>query len=308
MRKPYEILLTGVDADDLSLTTLRELCDLFVEGAQRSARLAAEGRSLARGAQPAWIAAVADLRMTKLQHGSLDMAISAPALEDAAPEIFAGQSLYPFMPVRRASTAFDLFLDAAEDAVQSRQDSERLDAGILELLTRSGPLFRGGCTLSVSSHGGRELTLDAVTMPSIKVMADQTPASRVGRVQGTLDTLTMSTKNLALRLTDGRVLRGFSGGVEPETLRELLGHVVVVEGVISYKPSGEPLRIEVDSATLARPADELWSMLPRVEPGTRTRVPSPPSSSPGPSLSDVFGKWPGDETDDALIEALREMS
>ncbi len=47
-KKDYSVLLEGVDARDLSLGVLRDLCDIFIEGAQRSARLVGEGRSIAR--------------------------------------------------------------------------------------------------------------------------------------------------------------------------------------------------------------------------------------------------------------------
>lgn len=66
------MLLEGVDALDLPLSVLRDLSDLFLEGAQRSARLVAEGRSMARGTAPAWVSAAADLRVTRFMPGSLD--------------------------------------------------------------------------------------------------------------------------------------------------------------------------------------------------------------------------------------------
>ncbi|MEI9948344.1 MAG: hypothetical protein WDO74_05020 [Pseudomonadota bacterium] len=57
-----------------------------------------------------------------------------------APEIFAQEPLFP-SGIDSGATAFDLFLDAAENAAAGRRDSERLDAGVLDVLARTGALF-----------------------------------------------------------------------------------------------------------------------------------------------------------------------
>jgi hypothetical protein len=161
----YSVLLEGVDALDLSLGVFRDLCDLLLEGAQRSARLVAEGRSVARGAVPAWVSAAADIT--------------------------------------------------------------------------------------------------------------------------------------ALRLNDGRVLRGYAGSVSLDTLKELLGTDVVLEGGITFRPSGEALRIEVESVFPATPGDVIWAQFPKVEPNaSRSR-----SWTALTGLDAFFGTWPGDETDEQLAAA-----
>lgn len=143
-------MLEGVDALDLSLSVLRDLCDLFVEGAQRSARLLVEGRSVARGTVPAWVTAVAELRLSRFEQGSLDLGVRAAQLVEVAPEVFAQPHVLP-AGTDPDATAFDLLLDAADDAAAGRRDSERLDAGVLEVLARTAALFaRGGTRLSVS--------------------------------------------------------------------------------------------------------------------------------------------------------------
>ncbi len=302
--RDYSVRLEGVDALDLSLGLLRDLCDLFLEGAQRSARLVAEGRSVARGPVPAWASTAADVRVSKFEKGSLDLGVRAVRLVDAAPEIFAQQQFFP-AGTSPDATAFDLFLDAADDAVAGRRDSERLDPGILEVLARAGSLFaRGGTRLSVSRIGKQSVVLDPTAALTIKTLADETPPTRVARIRGVLDALTVSTRAMALRLDDGRVLRGYAGAVALDTLKALLGTEVVLEGGITFRPSGEALRIEVESAFPAMPGDVIWAHLPKVEP-TSSR-PRPSTTLTG--LDAFFGKWPGDETDQQLAAALTELS
>lgn len=302
--KNYAALLEGVEALDLSMSVLRDLCDLFVEGAQRSARLVAEGRSVARGLAPAWVTAAADVRISKFASGSLDLGLRAPRLIDVAPDIFAQQQLFP-QGTSSDATALDLFLDAADDACSGRKDSERLDAGVLDVLARAGSLFSKGATrLELARPDRPNVVLDATAAVLIRTLADQTPPAQVSRVRGVLDALTVSTRALTLRLDEGRVLRGFAGTVPLDQLKSLLGTQVILEGSVTFRPSGEALRIEVDSASPATPGDVIWARLPRMEP----LAPKPRPSASTTGLDAFFGSWPGDETDEELAAALKDAS
>jgi hypothetical protein len=119
-----------------------------------------------------------------------------------------------------------------------------------------------------------------------------------------LDALTVSTRVLVLRLDDGRVLRGFAGAVPLDQLKNLLGTQVILEGAVTFRPSGEALRIEVDSASPAAPGDIIWARLPKAEP-TATK---PRTAASTTGLDAFFGTWPGDETDEQLTAALEGAS
>ena len=302
IRKEYSVVLEGVDALDLSVGVLRDLCDLLLEGSQRSARLMAEGRSVARGITPAWLSVAADCRVSRFAAGSLELGVQASRLMDVAPEIFAQQQLFPADADPDAS-ALDLFLDAAEDAAAGRRDSERLDAGVLDILARAGSLFaKGGTRLSLARVGRSTVVLDAKAAGLIRTLAEETPAPCVSRLRGHLDSLTISTKAITLRLDDGRIVRGFAGGVDQDQLKALLGTEVVVEGWFNFRPSGAALRIEVDFVASATAGDAIWTQPPKRELASRSRP-----SNPAVDLDGLFGKWPGDESDEHLAEALREL-
>jgi hypothetical protein len=298
------VLLEGVDALDLPLSVLRDLCDLFVEGAQRCARLVAEGRSVARGTVPTWAVAAADIHVSRFERGSLQLGLTAKRLMDVAPDAFAQHSL--FLPSTDSdTTALDLFLDAADDAASGRRDSDRLDAGVLEVLARAGGLFTtGAMCLSVARAGRSNLTLDQTSVATIRKLNDETPPGRVARVRGVLDTLTISTRAMVLRLESGRTLRGFAGAVPLEQLKQLLGTDVVMEGQVAFRPSGEAIRLGAESVCAAKPGDSIWASMPIAEP--LTSRPRLPRNDTG--LDAWFGKWPGDETDAQLSEALKSAS
>ncbi len=305
--RDYTIHVEGLEAFDLSLTALRDLCGVLADGALRSARLSVEGRSVARGAAPDWLVRAADLRVTRFSAGSLDLGLEARRLVDVEPELFAQQTLFEggLDPDR---TALDLFLDAADDAAAGNRDSDRLDPGVLDVLARTDALFGAGATLLTVESGGRArpVRIDAARATRMRQMAAETPVERVTRVRGVLDSLTVSSESMTLRLEDGRVLRGHVGALGVASVREHLGKAVVVEGLTTFRPSGDALRIIAESVWTASDGDVVWAKLPHVDPvSTRVRSIAPPA---GAGLDRFFGTWPGDETDEELATALAQFS
>lgn len=171
MSTRYEIHLDGVHARDLPLGILRDLADLVIEGSSRAARLAAEGRSTARGSAPVWLGEASDVRLAELREGSLVLAVTARPLGEIAPGIF---------PIATGETAFDLLMLAVEDALQGRRDSERLDLGMLQTLVKARSLFgRGASRLRFMRVGGAAIELAEPAMERFQRLATETPPSKV---------------------------------------------------------------------------------------------------------------------------------
>lgn len=185
------------------------------------------------------------------------------------------------------------------------KDSERLDGGVLDVLARAAAIFsRGGTRLTIGRPARPPVSLNSVSAHVIRRLAEETPASRIVRVSGVLDSLTVSTRAMALRLEDGRLLRGFAGEVPLETLKHFLGMPIVVEGSATFRPSGDASRIEVESVLPSGPGDAVWAKFPKVE-----ASPTRPRQSVAPTgLDAFFGKWPGDETDEQIARALKDLS
>jgi hypothetical protein len=296
--KHYEIHLDGVHATDVSLTILRDLADLLLEGAARSARLAVEGRSTARGALPAWLASAGDVRLRAIREGSLAIDVAARPLNEIVPGA---------LPPSSSTTAFDLFLRAAADALQERSDSEQLDSGILQTLLKSRALFARGVSqvriTDSAAHHAEPLLLTETSTEAFLKLANQLPSPHVDRCVAILDSLTMSTHSCSLKLEDGASLRGdLAPAVDLEAVRALLGREVLAEGTAYFRPSGRAHRMEIDFLAPATLQDEVWRRAPHGE--ARPEHPLPSSGE----LSSLVGQWPGEESDDRIFEALRELS
>lgn len=295
MTTKYEVQLEGVHAQDLSFGVLRDLAELVVEGASRAARLAAEGRSTARGGAPVWLGEAGDVRLVGLREGSLVLDVTARPLAEVVPGVF---------PAGTGETALDLLMSAVDDALQGRRDSERLDLGMLQTLVKVRALFgRGARSLQLTRVGGASVKLAEPAAERFLRLATETPPSRIDRIVGHLDSLTMSTRTCLLKLFDGTSLRGNVGtSVDLDHLKSCLGSDVVVEGLISFRPSGRPQRVEIDHAAAAQARDVLWMQTPHGElPGDQLAIPTH-------ELAPYFGQWPGDEDDEQVFAALRDLS
>jgi len=291
----YEIHLDGVHASAVPLAVLRDLADLLVEGSARAARLAAEGRSTARGTAPVWLGESSDVRLVRLREGSLALDVTARALDDIAPGVFS---------VAAGETALDLLMVAMDDALHGRRDSERLDLGVLQTLVKMRALFgRGSGRLRIGRKGGASIELAESAVEKFQKLATDTPSPQVDRVVGFLDSFTISTRTCVLKLADGTSLKGNVGAsVDSDQLKNLLGLDVVIEGTVAFRPSGRPLRVEIDHIAAATARDQIWQRTPRGEIAHEQRI------LPSDDLGAFFGQWPGDEDDDQVFAALREIS
>lgn len=297
----YEVHLDGVHARDLPLGVLRDLSELLVEGASRAVRLAAEGRSTARGSSPIWLTDASDLRLTELREGSLALHIEAAPLVQLAPSVFASSNLDT--PVAEDATSFDLLMGAIDDALRGRLDSDRLDFGMLQTLAKSKSLLgRGATRLRFTRSGGRSVELSEAEIRSFQKLATETPAPSVHRLVGALDSLTISTRTAIVKLEDDVAIKGsFGSAVNLEQAKVLLGSEVVLEGVVGFRPSSRPQRIEIDYIAAASARDQIWKRVPKGERGLQLDLPTD-------ELSSYFGQWPGEEDDEEVFAALREMA
>lgn len=127
-------------------------------------------------------------------------------------------------------------------------------------------------------------------------------------VTGWLDSITASKRSFQLKLSSGRTLRGILPPREPSEYAPLFAKRVVVDGVAHFRPSGAVATIVAGHIQLATPKDDVWDQMPRPQPRSLDEVLAPEEVSPYRNPVDaVWGKWPGDETIEELMEALEKV-
>ena len=129
-------------------------------------------------------------------------------------------------------------------------------------------------------------------------------------VAGKLDQISHSDRAFRLVLQDGSQLQG----VIPDengllkALPALWGHEALVHGVAKFRPSGRILRLEASAIEPPRGDVRVWAVMPRplFAPLDVAALRSP--QGPRSGINAIFGKWPGDETDEEIRAALEKLS
>lgn len=304
----HEIRLEGPRARGtvVSAELLRGTLDVVIEGSRRAVRMRTQGRSSAPGTPPAWIEAVADYTV-EIKPGSTVLELEVPSLLEASPETFGQSDFLSDIDPERSS--FHYFCESLEAAVQGRRDSPLYDRGLLEVFRRLEKVMDGGAE-RITVGDEEELVLTRSGLQELATLEAEIPPPQYVRVAGRLDQIRASDRTFTIRSTTRN--QTFKGIAEPghrQQLQELWAKSVLVGGMAHFTPAGGLLRIEADQIRKATAAEEsLWGAPPRslgrAETPQGLRVPQGPRSG----LNAIIGKWPGDESDDEIAEALERLS
>jgi hypothetical protein len=297
----------------LSGRVLGETMHALLHSAAGALRLRVEGRSATRADRlPGWLERGADFVFMSYTEEGPGFVIQTKSLAEAVPERFEQCDL--FMPLDPNQSALSVMAASLSEAAAGRADSDAFDVDLLGVFTRDfARLFRRSGVEAVSvrngAHDSPRLDLDALGLRTVSQLRDRTPRPRRVRLAGYVDVIRYSTCSFTMRLEDGAVVRGVLTEDGPEALRTHYGATVVVEGTAQFRPSGRLLRVDVDRIAAASRSDiSVFSSEPRpleeaVDPRRLHR-----HQGPKTGLNAAIGRWPGDETDEQIMEYLHEIS
>ena len=302
--------LRGEDARGSRIlgSALVELTAVLLDATRGALRLRVEGRSIARGILPAWLGAAADFEIVGIESGSTLLVIEAPTLAESAPALFRQQTL--FEPIDSADSAFGVMEQTLRAAVAGRSDSELFDQPLLSTFRRFERVLDAGFSTIELANGEKteRLIVDCESVAAVDRLISTMPAPQRTRVAGMLDTIRHSDRMFTLLMADGKAVKGIADGVAAEQLAHLFGHHVVVTGTTIFRPSGGVLRIEADAIDPAGADAMVWARIPtplfRDLDSAALRQPQGQRSG----VNAIIGRWPGEESDDAIAAALRELS
>ena len=88
-------------------------------------------------------------------------------------------------------------------------------------------------------------------------------------------------------------------------LRARFGQPVVLSGFAHYRPSGQILFVVIEELAAMDEADAIFERLPA--PTIGRPIASPVAQDESTGVSAFFGTWPGDESDQDLLDALQAI-
>lgn len=293
---------------------LGALMHALAHGSAGALLLRAEGRSTVRDDRlPPWVERGTDfVLLDQLEGDDPGIVVGARPLGDALPERFEQADL--FSPLDPEQSALSLFTASLEEVASGATDSDAFDDDLLRVFSNDlSKLFRRDrvqqLTIQNGRPGAKVQTIDRAIVQTMKSLRDRTPRPRRVRLAGKMDVVRYSRSSFTLDLSDGSHVRGVLVEARPELLKPHLGESVVVEGHAQFRPSGRVLRVDVERIAPASEADlTVFSMEPRPLSHVMDvrSLRRPQSSTTG--INAIFGKWPGDESDEDIDEFLSTIS
>jgi hypothetical protein len=114
-----------------------------------------------------------------------------------------------------------------------------------------------------------------------------------------------STRSFELILSDGTPVRGVLVDGSTKDLQKHFGDRVTLLGKAIYRPSGTLLRLDASAILPTSVRKSAFSEIP--VPFSSPRRLERKLYGPKSGIAAFFGSWPGEETDDELMEALAEI-
>jgi hypothetical protein len=286
---------------------LRDLTSILVDGARGAVRLRVEGRSFARGSVPSWLANATDFDVVGIERGSTVISIEAPPLAEVAPDLFQQQHL--FHPFDASRTAIDLLEESVAEAARGHLDTELYDQPLLAKMKEFDRVLSAGYqVIELSGAAGAPVVIRPDTVSTVDQLLNKTPHPQSVRVSGRLDLIRYSDRMFVLAMADGQSIKGVAEGIAAAKLAELFGCNVTVAGTAVFRPAGRILRLEADDLEPADEGSAVWSRVPTplfhsIEVAELRRPQGPRSG-----VNAIFGRWPGDESDEEFAAAVEALS
>ena len=307
----YELRVQGlaVPAGTIPVHALLDLMQGLVDTAERGLRLAIQGESVKRGKAPAWLAKAVDLNFTGLKAGSTILAIEAPTFGDTIGGQLQNQER-SFLQVLPQDTALSLVSRSIRDATAENLESDYYDTGVLNGLLELRGFFRTyakALELSVEGRAEPEFILHDQDMEKVERLKKETPEPQAFVVSGLLDEIEHSNRRFQIVLGDGRVIPGRIDEefMTFEELRSYWGTPVTVKGMVYFKPTGRVRLLEAHLIRAAEPGEEVFDEMPTADTASELFETAHLKAGFVSPFREIRGMWPGDESLDKILEALR---
>ena len=305
----HKIKLEGPAAKGarISARTLASILGTLEETAKRSLRLRVEARSNLQGMAD-WLDATTNFEFVGLSEGSTVLEFEAPSIEEAAPFVLELLPLWDNMP-GKDDTAFSIVEDTLRQAQAGNRDSDVLDRNVLSAVAEFQAVLNCGYDAIVFNGTSAEpVRVTGAGLQMAEWLRHEAPHPERVIISGWLDQVTNSQRSFQLLLPDKQVVRGVfpDGALAPYAA--MWGTKVVIDGELRYRPSGAPSVIFATHVQAASPADSVWEQVPPPSvseiSALRPRIPAALGKN---GMERVFGKWPGDESTEELLEALQTL-
>ena len=310
----YKIRLSGIKTPEgtIPLIALKGIAETILNGSERALRLSVEGASKKRGKIPAWLKGPLEITVTGISKGSTILEIEAPILLESAPEQVQQRDLWYTLPEPQ-DTSISIFVKSVVEAISENIESEYYDQGVLESLLAFKPLLDNYLDeIEVSSQERPKEAFRLVPGDISKIVKLQSSIKepRAIILSGLFNIIEHAERRFQLVQEDGHKILGKAGSrfITDEEMREYWGKKVTVKGMAYFNASGNVRFIDTEVIKHFELGEQIFENISKLvspkrivdtmETVTRQRNP----------LSNIWGKWPGEESIEEILLTLEDIS
>lgn len=298
------------DESEVSTDTCGRILTSMPKAVEASIRMAVEGRSAARGVKPQWLELSSQIILMEYSEQSRTFIFEAPSLGESAQSLYEQEEFWPSRPAKEL-TGFDLFAKVLFDIQENKTSSGLFDQRLLRRVERFAHALNKDLSrieIDSSQCVGSKAIIDQILINNAKSMYQSTPKPHQVRISGRLDMVRASTSTFAIHLESGEEVLATAPYEIFKEVRDLLEKDILITGKAVYRPSGQLLRIDAETAREATSDSHLWSKLPTPHTQKLDNYHLTQSQGSRSGISAILGKWPGDETDTDIERAMEEIS
>ena len=213
-------------------------------------------------------------------------------------------------PPSPSDTALSLFAKSVRDTTAENLESDFYDAGVLKSLLGFKPFLRNqakSVEIMARTASQEHVTLTMVEMDKAERLKVRTPDPQAFIVSGHLDAIQHSQKRFQLILPQGQSIPGRIDEefMATESLRNFWGKEVTVKGMVHFKPSGRIQLLQAHQIKLKEAGDEVFEEMPTIQSEAEFASTTFQAANGKDWLKEVWGKWPGEESIEELLETLK---
>lgn len=310
----YSIRLLGIKSPDgtIPLVALKEISEIILNGSERALRLSVEGASTKRGRIPEWLKRSLEFTVTGIRKGSTILEIEAPKLLESAPTQVQQQDLWYTRP-NPEDTAISIFSKSVIEATSGNMESKYYDQGVLDSLLASKPLFDAYVDeVEITSQEKPQVSfnLKRDDLINISKLQKSMREPQAVIISGIFNLIEHAERRFQLVQEDGHKIfgRAESRLISDDDMKEFWGKKVTIRGMAYYSPSGKIRLIDGQVIKSFEPGEQVFERISDLDiPMVITQRVEMVEASRRP-LMDIWGKWPGEESIDDILSALKEIS
>lgn len=301
--------LTG----NIPLNLLQSLLTILKEGSARNLQLLIERRSTGSSSHPLWINQatdfIVDWRNCHFTNElSLEIALKCPTLQELnidLEELVIGDF---YSKLNQPLTSLDYFQQTIRLLSDRHGNSIYYDRSLIRQLKKFLASLKQS-QASVEFMLDYPLCLTAENFELFSQIESAIPKSNHVRIGGYIRRFQPITHSCVLSLADDQMIQINLDRRLSHSLENLLHRPAIIEGMAHYMANEKLLRVDAHSIfPVAETEMLLWSQYPKPLYGSfnvqELHVPQTPETG----LGAIFGKWPGNETDEEIQAYLEELS